>query len=75
MDASTDFIRLAIDGEDDDALTVDRSDHGGNDVDFVFPTFEQVFLGWQLYQGGPSPATYDLWIDDVVFDTVRVGCD
>ncbi|MBO6936001.1 MAG: hypothetical protein JJ863_13535 [Deltaproteobacteria bacterium] len=75
LDASDSFVRLSIDGADDDALTVDTNDHGGADVDFVFPTFEEVFLGWQLYQGGPTPNAYDVWIDDVVFDTTRVGCD
>lgn len=75
LDASENFIRLSIDGTDDDALTVDTTDHGGADVDFVLPTFEEVFLGWQLYQSGPTPSAYDVWIDDVVFDSTRVGCD
>jgi len=75
LDASDNFIRLSVDGTDDEALTVDTTDHGGADVDFVFPTFDEVFLGWQLYQGGPTPNAYDVWIDDVVFDTTRVGCD
>ena len=75
IDASDNFIRLSIDGVDDDMLTVDTDDHGGADVDFVFPTFDEILLGWQLYQGGPTPNAYDIWVDDVVFDTTRVGCD
>lgn len=75
MDASRNFIRLTLDGVADDALTVDTTRHGGNPVDFVFPTFDNIKIGWQLYQGGTTPPEFDLWIDDLVLDTTRVGCD
>jgi hypothetical protein len=75
LDASDNFIRLTFDGVANDDLTVDTTDHGGNPVDFVFPTFETLRIGWQLYQGGTTPAVFDLWIDDLVLDTERVGCE
>ncbi|MCB9604817.1 MAG: hypothetical protein H6720_31235, partial [Sandaracinus sp.] len=74
MDASDNFIRLTFDGVANDDLTVDTNDHGGNPVDFVFPTFDTIKVGWQLYQGGTTPAQFDLWIDDLVLATERVGC-
>lgn len=74
MDATNNFIRLSFDGVDNDDLTVDTTHHGGNDVDFVFPMFDDLKIGWQLYQGGTTPHEFDLWIDDVVLDVTRVGC-
>ena len=29
---------------------------------------------WQLYQSGTTPAGFQLWIDDVVLSSRRVGC-
>jgi len=75
MDASDNFIRLTIDGVEREDQTVNTTMHGGDPVDFVFPTFETLRIGWQLYQAGTTPAGFDLWIDDLVLDTTRVGCD
>lgn len=75
MDASDNFIRLMFNGEPNEDLVVDTDDHGGNDVDFVFPDFTTLDIGWQLYQGGPTPDQFDLWIDDIVLDTTAVGCE
>ncbi len=74
MDDADNFIRLRFDGVDNDDLTVDTTHHGGNAVDFVFPRFDSIRIGWQLYQGGPTPSMFDLWIDDIVLDTSSVGC-
>jgi len=75
IDASENLVRLTFDGEPNDDLVVDGDDHGGSDADFVFPSFDDWKIGWQLYQGGPSPSSFDLWIDDLVFAEERVGCD
>lgn len=74
MDDAEAFIRLTLDGVPNDDLTVDRRHHGGADVDLVFPRFDSLRVGWQLYQGGPTPSQFDLWIDDLVLATERVGC-
>jgi hypothetical protein len=44
-------------------------------VDFVFPEFDTVRVGWQLYQADPTPASYDMRLDDVALATERIGCD
>ena len=75
MDASENFIRLTFDGVANDDLTVNTTTHGGNPVDFVFPAFDTLRIGWQLYQTGTTPAGFDLWIDDLVLDVTRVGCE
>ncbi|WP_344933027.1 hypothetical protein [Sphaerisporangium flaviroseum] len=74
MDATDNRISLWFDGVAKPDLTVSTHDHGGNDVDFVFPRFDTLKLGWQLYQGNPTPAAYDVWLDDIALSTQRVGC-
>jgi hypothetical protein len=36
------------------------------------PAFETLYLGWEHYQQSVNPI--DVWMDDVVVDTKRVGC-
>jgi len=48
--------------------------HGGNNVDFVFPQVNSIWFGWWLYQGGPTPSSFDLWLDDLALATTRIGC-
>jgi hypothetical protein len=33
-----------------------------------------VKLGWQLYQPGPLPARFDVWLDDIALGPQRIGC-
>lgn len=72
FDASDNAVSVWIDGTAQPDLSVSTTNHGGNPVDFVFPTFDTVRVGWQLYQ--PNSGSYDLWFDDVVFSTARPGC-
>ncbi|MEV0630275.1 hypothetical protein [Nonomuraea wenchangensis] len=74
MDAADNRISLWFDGVAKPELTVSTREHGGNPVDFVFPRFDTVKLGWQLYQANPTPAGYDVWMDDIALSTRRVGC-
>jgi hypothetical protein len=74
LDASDNAIHVWIDGVDKPELSASTKVHGGNQVDFVFPSFTSVWIGWFLYQGGSSPAEFDLWYDDIVLATTRVGC-
>jgi hypothetical protein len=72
--AAGNAIDVYLDGTLVPELSVSQDDHGGNPVDFVFPTFTSMWFGWQLYQGGPTPSQYDLWIDDIAIGTSRLGC-
>lgn len=74
MDATDNRITLWFNGVPKPELTVSTKEHGGNQVDFIFPRFDTVKLGWQLYQGNPTPAAYDVWMDDIALSTKRVGC-
>ncbi len=59
---------------DDVTLTANEQTHGGNPVPFILPAVDTVKIGWQLYQGGTTPAAFDLWIDDIALSTRRLGC-
>ncbi|MFO0727961.1 MAG: hypothetical protein U1E65_29545 [Myxococcota bacterium] len=69
--ASDTSIRVWIDGTAHPELTVTAANKAG----LVFPTFDSVWFGWWLYQGGPTPDHYDVWFDDIALRTTRVGCD
>ncbi|MFC6094243.1 hypothetical protein [Saccharothrix lopnurensis] len=72
MDASDNRVELWFDGKPKPDLTVSTREHGGNQVDFLFPRFDTVKIGWQLYQ--PNEGSYDLWFDDIALGTKRIGC-
>jgi hypothetical protein len=63
-----------IDGTAHPELTVSQTQHGGAGVDFVFPTFTSIWIGWSRYEGGPTPSQYDLWYDDIALGSTRLGC-
>ncbi|WP_055526587.1 hypothetical protein [Streptomyces graminilatus] len=74
MDGADNRVTVYFDGVEQSDLTVDATHHGGAQTsDFAFPAFDKLKLGWQLYQGNPSPASYDVWMDDVVVKSGRVG--
>jgi hypothetical protein len=67
-------INIWIDGAAKTDLSVNASMHGGGGGTFEFPTFNNIWFGWWLYQNGPTPSQYDLWIDDISLGTKRQGC-
>lgn len=75
LDATNDAIDVYIDGVAHPELSVNRTDHGGTQVDFVFPTFDRIWFGWWLYQANPTPGTYSIWLDDLALGATRLGCD
>jgi hypothetical protein len=68
-------VRVWVDGIAKPDLTVSTTMHGGNNVDFVFPTFNRIWFGWWLYQTGSTPSQFDLWMDDLALSTTRIGCN
>ncbi|MFC4530723.1 hypothetical protein [Sphaerisporangium dianthi] len=74
MDPADNRVTTWFDGVPRPELSASTREHGGNDVDFVLPRFDTVKLGWQLYQSNPSPAAYDVWLDDIALSTKRIGC-
>lgn len=73
LDATDNRVTVYLDGVEQTALTVSTKQHGGSSGDFVFPHFDTLKLGWQLYQANPTPSSYDVQLDDVVVSTHRVG--
>lgn len=74
LDGANDAIDIYIDGVMKPELSVTRTTHGGNQVDFVFPTFDRIWFGWWLYQQNPTPNSYELWFDDIALGAARLGC-
>lgn len=75
LDDATSGIDVYIDGVAKPEMSVTRTMHGGANVDFVFPTIERVWFGWWLYQSGPTPSTFEMWLDDLALSPDRIGCD
>ena len=73
LDASDNRVTVYLDGVEQTALTVSTKQHGGASGDFVFPHFDTLKLGWQLYQPNPAPSSYDVQLDDVIVSTHRVS--
>ncbi|WP_405535643.1 hypothetical protein OG787_16865 [Streptomyces sp. NBC_00075] len=74
LDGADNRVTVYFDGVEQSDLTVDATHHGGaQDSDFTFPTFDELKVGWQLYQGDPTPSSYDVRMDDVVVSSRRVG--
>lgn len=74
MQAADNSVNVWIDGVAKPELSVSTRNHGGANTDFVFPAFNQIKLGWQLYQGGATPNRYDIWLDDIALTSSRIGC-
>ena len=75
LDATNSAIDVYIDGVAKPELSVSRTNHGGNQVDLVFPTFDRIWFGWWLYQTNPTPNTYDVWFDDLALSPTRLTCE
>ncbi|NEA99804.1 hypothetical protein [Streptomyces sp. SID13726] len=73
LDASDNRVSVYLDGVERSDLTVSTKVHGGTSDDFVFPRFDKLKLGWQLYQANPTPSSYDIRMDDIALSTRRVG--
>jgi hypothetical protein len=73
MDASDNSIDVIIDGTPKPELSVSTNAHDGNGA-FNFPTFNNIWFGWTVFQGGSAPAPFNVFIDDIVLSTERVGC-
>ncbi|MDN3024471.1 hypothetical protein [Streptomyces sp. S.PB5] len=73
LDATDNRVTVYFDRVEQTDLTVSTKEHGGTGDDFVFPDFEKLKLGWQLYQADPDPSSYDIRLDDIVVSTRRVG--
>ncbi|GIF38071.1 hypothetical protein [Actinoplanes xinjiangensis] len=74
LDTDGNRVAVWIDGVANPELTASTTRHGGNDVPFVLPSVTDVKIGWQLYQAGTTPGTFDVRIDDIALATRRLGC-
>ncbi|MFI2430495.1 hypothetical protein [Streptomyces sp. NPDC018693] len=73
LDARDNRVTVYFDGVVQPDLTVWTDQHGGTSDPFVFPTFDRLKLGWQLYQADPTPSSYEMRMDDIAVGPRRVG--
>jgi len=74
MNGADSAIDVWIDEAFQPSLSVSR-DNNPRNITFVFPTFNNMTIGWGVFQGGTTPATFDVHIDDIVLSTQRAGCN
>ncbi|MDB4990989.1 MAG: hypothetical protein JWN04_6167 [Myxococcaceae bacterium] len=72
----TSETRVWIDGVEQTSLHTTSSSYrrgaeGGKT--FTHPTYANLSLGWWQYVAG-APATTNVWIDEIMFDSARLGC-
>jgi hypothetical protein len=74
MNGADSAIDVWIDEQFQPSLSVTR-DNNPRNIPFVFPTFNNLTIGWGVFQGGTTPGTFDVHIDDIVLSTERAGCN
>ncbi|KAJ1565249.1 hypothetical protein HK096_003801 [Nowakowskiella sp. JEL0078] len=72
MRDSDSLIQLFVNGVEKKELQVSKNIHGGNQVDFIFPKFNNIRIGWQEFQS--TSDNFDVFIDDIALGTSRIGC-
>jgi hypothetical protein len=74
VEGATNAMHVWIDGVAKPALDVNTQIHGNGNGDFIIPPLTKAWFGWWLYQGNPTPAQFEMYIDDVAIGTTRQGC-
>lgn len=71
FDGTNDEMHMWFDGQLQTAVDIVKTG-GGCSVPWRAPPFSKLFLGWRHSQ--PSTIPVEMWMDNVVIDTKRVGC-
>jgi hypothetical protein len=71
FNGTSDEMHLWFDGQPQTQVDVVKTG-GSCPVPWKAPPFDKLFLGWRHSQ--PSSINVEMWMDDVVIDTKRVGC-
>lgn len=74
MNGADSAIDVWIDEQFEPSMSVTRDDNPRG-VPFVFPTFNNLTIGWGVFQGGTTPGQFDVHIDDIVLSRERAGCN
>src|SRR5690606_35339236 len=59
MNGADSAIDVWIDGQFEPSLSVTR-DNNPRNIPFVFPTFNNITIGWGVFQGGTTPGQFDV---------------
>jgi hypothetical protein len=75
FDGENNQTKFWWDGVEHPSLATSETMHGGSDDPFILPDFGSSWFGWWLYQPDTNPPEFDVWIDEIVVDYARVGCE
>jgi hypothetical protein len=74
----TSETRVWVDGTEQTSLHTTATEFRDGDQEmgkkFVHPEYTKLRVGWWLYQSDATPASYDVWVDEVIVDDERIGC-
>jgi hypothetical protein len=71
---ATNETRFYWDAVEHPSLYTTATVHGGNQANqYILPTFDNVWVGWQEYQG-TGGEIFELWVDEIAIDSARIGC-
>jgi hypothetical protein len=74
----TSETRVWVDGTEQASLHTTATEFRDGDQEmgkkFVHPEYTKLRVGWWLYQSDATPASYDVWVDEVIVDDERIGC-
>ena len=77
VDGTGKTVDVSIDGEAVPDLSITAEQYGpeGQTIDpLVIPKVTSVKFGWQLYQSATTPASYDIYLDDLALSDTELTC-
>jgi hypothetical protein len=74
MNGADSAIDVWIDEQFQPSMSVSR-DNNPRNTPFIFPTFNNMTIGWGVFQGGTTPGQFDVHVDDIVLSSERAGCN
>jgi hypothetical protein len=75
FDGANNQTKFWWDGVEHPSLATSETVNGGSGDPFILPNFGSSWFGWWLYQEGTTPPEFDVWIDEIVVDYARIGCE
>jgi hypothetical protein len=84
-DGGNDLTRFWWDGVEHPSLSTSKTVHGidgkipdDKDLPYILPMYNQAWIGFDEYsdagQTGADKITFEAWLDEIAYDTQRIGC-
>ncbi|KAI9358870.1 hypothetical protein DFJ73DRAFT_818051 [Zopfochytrium polystomum] len=73
VNAADNSVTVSMDGVPQPQLTVSQKNHGGTQVDLVFPVWNKIQMGWWNFQA--TTFNFQVFLDDIALSTSPIGCN